>query len=68
MPTNLALNDKLIEEAQSLGGHKSRKETVNAALAEYVQHRRRMKIINVFGTFDFDPNYDYKKERQARKA
>ena len=68
MATNLALDDKLIEEAQVLGRHKSKKDTVNAALAEYIAHRRRLKVLNAFGTFDFDPSYDYKKQRRARKA
>ncbi|HEY0758885.1 MAG TPA: type II toxin-antitoxin system VapB family antitoxin [Acidisarcina sp.] len=68
MPTNLALDDKLITEAMKIGGHKSKKDTVNAALREYIQHRKQLEIINAFGTFDFDEDYDYKKERQARRA
>jgi Arc/MetJ family transcription regulator len=68
MATNLALDDNLIEEALKLGGYKSKKNTVNAALDEFIQHRRRLAVIEAFGTFDFDDSYDYKKERQARKA
>ncbi len=68
MPTNLDLDDTLIEEARELGGFKSKKETVNAALDEFIRHRRRLEVIKAFGTIDFDPSYDYKKERQARKA
>jgi hypothetical protein len=68
MPTNLALDDQLIEEARKLGGYKSKKDTVNAALDEFIQHRRRLEVIKAFGTIDFDETYDYKIERQARKA
>ncbi len=32
MPTNLAIDDRLVELAQRLGRHKTKKDTVNAAL------------------------------------
>ncbi len=64
MPTNLALDDRLIEEARRAGGHKTKKEAVNAALDEYVRRRKRVQILQAFGTIDFDPSYDYKAERQ----
>ena len=35
MPTNLAIDDRLIDEAKKLGRHRTKKETVNAALDEY---------------------------------
>jgi len=68
MATNLALDDRLIEEARKLGGHKSKKEAVNAALDEYVRRRRQTDVIRLFGTIDYDPAYDYKAERRARRA
>jgi hypothetical protein len=67
MPTNLALDDQLIEEAQRAGKHKTKKEAVNAALDEYVRKRKQVRILEAFGTFSVDPTYDYKAERQ-RKA
>jgi Bacterial antitoxin of type II TA system, VapB len=67
MPTNLAIDDKLIEEARKVGNHKTKKDAVTAALSEYVAHRKRLKIISIFGTIDFDPNYDYKAERKKRR-
>jgi hypothetical protein len=66
MATNLALDDRLIIQAQRVGKHKSKKEAVNAALAEYVQRRKQLRILDFFGTIDFDPAYDYKAERQKR--
>lgn len=66
MPTNLGLDDRLIVEAQRAGKHKSKKEAVNAALAEYVQRRRQARILDHFGTIDFDPAYDYKESRRKR--
>jgi hypothetical protein len=64
MATNLALDDRLIEEARRAGGHKTKKEAVTAALDEYVQRRKQMRILNAFGTIAFDPAYDYKAGRR----
>lgn len=67
MPTNLALDDKLIEEARRSGSHRTKKEAVTAALEEYVRRRKQQKILDEFGTFDFDPAYDYKLARRKRR-
>ncbi len=67
MSTNLALDDRLIEEARAVGGHKTKRDAVNAALAEYVQRRKQMRITGLFGKIDYDPAYDYKAERQQTR-
>ncbi len=64
MPTNLALDDKLIEAARKAGNHRTKKEAVTAALAEYVKRRKQQRILEAFGTFEFDSDYDYKAERR----
>jgi Arc/MetJ family transcription regulator len=63
MATNLAIDDKLIEEAKRIGRHKTKKEAVTAALDEYIRRRKQMRILRLFGTIDYDENYDYKKAR-----
>ncbi len=63
MATNLALDDKLIMQAQKVGYHKTKKEAVTAALEEYVAHRKQLMIKKLFATINFDNNYDYKKAR-----
>jgi Arc/MetJ family transcription regulator len=68
MPTNLALDDALIEEARRAGGHKTKKEAVNAALDEYVRRRKQMAVLHAFGTISFDPDYNYKAERQRPRT
>jgi Arc/MetJ family transcription regulator len=68
MATNLALDDKLIEEARRLGAHKSKKEAVTTALQEYVKRHRQQRILSDFGTVDFDPSYDYKAERRRKRS
>ena len=64
MATNLAIDDKLIDEARRVGNHKTKKEAVTTALQEYVQRRKQLEILKFFGTIDYDPAYDYKKTRQ----
>ncbi len=67
MATNLALDDKLIEEARRLGDHKTKKQAVTTALEEYVQRRKQLQILEDFGTVDFDPDYDYKAWRRGKR-
>lgn len=67
MATNLAIDDKFIEQARKTGGHKTKKEAVTAALEEYIRYRRQLRILNAFGTVDFDPTYDYKAERRRKR-
>jgi metal-responsive CopG/Arc/MetJ family transcriptional regulator len=61
-----ANHDRLIAEAQKLGHHRTREETVNAALNEYVQRRKQQQIHSLFGTIEYDEAYDYKRERRKR--
>ena len=64
MATNLAIDDGLLNEAQKIGGLGTKKATVTQALHEFIQHRKQMKILELFGKIDFDPKYDYKKQRR----
>lgn len=64
MATNLAIDDQLLEEAQRIGGHRTKKATVTEALHEYIQRRQQSKIVQLFGKIEYDPKYDYKKQRR----
>lgn len=66
MPTNLAIDDDLLNEALQVGGRKTKRETVNDALREFIERRRRLDFVTLFGTVDYDRKYDYKKERRSR--
>jgi len=68
MPTDLAIDDRLIEEARRLGHHRTKKDAVNAALDEYVQRRKQQGILSLFGTIEYDQAYDYKRERRGKQA
>ncbi len=66
MPTNLAIDEKLLEEALKVSGLKTKKNTVNEALKEFVQRRKQKDIISLFGKIEMDESYDYKRERSRR--
>lgn len=63
MATNLAIDDKLLNEALEISGMKTKKDTVNLALKEFVDRRKQLEIIKLFGKMDPDPDYDFKKGR-----
>ena len=65
MATNLAIDDTLIESARRLGQHRTKREAVTQALSEYIQRLRQQEIISEFGKIDYQPDYDYKKQRNA---
>jgi Arc/MetJ family transcription regulator len=64
MSTNLNIDDDLLNEALVLGGKKTKRETVNDALKEYIKRRKQVEILKLFGKVAFDENYDYKKARE----
>lgn len=68
MTTRVALDTNLLEEAKNLGGHLSKTDAVREALKEYVRMCKRRKLVDLFGSVDWDPDYDYKAERRARSA
>jgi len=67
MPTNLKLDDKLIAQAVKLGGFKTKQQAVNAAIAEFVARRNRLRILELGGQIKFDPNWDYRRMRGSRR-
>lgn len=64
MATNLKLNEAFLAEALKLGGHKTKRETVDEALEEYIARRKQRQILQLAGTVEWDPGYDYKNQRR----
>ena len=64
MPTNLAIDDDLLNKALKAGGRRTKKDTVNEALAEYVLKRERKQILKAFGSVDYYEKYNPKKYRR----
>ena len=66
MATNLAIDDRLIDEAKIIGKHRTKKGVVTEALQEYIQRRRQSEILDIFNTIDYEKDYDYKKQRAVK--
>jgi Arc/MetJ family transcription regulator len=67
MATNLALEDKLIEQAVKLGKHKTKKEAVTTALEDYIKARLREGINELVGQVEFHEGFDHKALRRRRR-
>jgi Arc/MetJ family transcription regulator len=66
MPTNLAIDDRLIEEARRLGHFKTKKAAVTAALDEFIRRRKQLRILKLEGSVEYLPDYDHKAARNRR--
>ena len=67
MATNLSIDADLLETALLTGGLKTKRETVNLALKEFIQRRKNADILSLFGTIEYDDDYDYKEARRREK-
>ncbi|MBK8801167.1 MAG: type II toxin-antitoxin system VapB family antitoxin [Fibrobacteres bacterium] len=63
MPTNLALDDTLLNEALEIGHLKTKKDTVTLALKEFIAKRKQFKLLELAGSIEYDEKYDYKAMR-----
>lgn len=63
MATNLAIDPNLLQKALEVSGLKTKKETVNLALQEFINRHKQLEILELFGKMDPDSDYDYKKGR-----
>ena len=64
--TNLAIDPALLNKALEVGGEKTKKATVNKALREFVARREQARLLELFGTLDWDDEFDYKRERSRQ--
>lgn len=63
MATNLAIDPELIERALAVSGERTKKAAVTRALEEFIARRRQKRFLELMGKLDWDPSFDYKKER-----
>ena len=66
MGTNLKINPELLEEAKRVGHFKTKKDAVNQALEEFIQHRKQVSMLDWEGKIDFHEDFDYKEMRSKR--
>lgn len=63
MATNLAIDPELIERALEISGERTKKAAVTKALKEFIARREQKQLAQLFGSLEWDTNYDYKTER-----
>jgi hypothetical protein len=66
MQITLNLNDDLLQETMKLSPDMTIETAIENALQTYLKQQKRMKIIALFGTIDYDPDYDYKQQRAVK--
>jgi len=67
MPTNLAIDDRLIEDVKRAGSHRTKKEAVTAALEEYLRRRQQAAVLDLAGKLEYRPDYSYQRLRRAKR-
>lgn len=66
MATNLAIDPELLRKALQVSGLKTKTATVTMALEEFIARREQARLVELFGSFEWDSEYDYKAERSSR--
>jgi hypothetical protein len=66
MMKTLTIDSTLLEEAQEVEQNLTEAETVAKALQEFIQRRKQSRIVELFGTIDYDPDYNYKEQRNIK--
>jgi Arc/MetJ family transcription regulator len=68
MATNLAIDDRLLDEALQIGGHRTKKATVTEALTEYIQRRKQARLIDRSARSSSTPSTPTKSRAGAREG
>jgi hypothetical protein len=64
MITPLQIDQVLLQEALALSNHPTANALIEAALRDYIQRRKQLQVLELFGTIDYDEDYNYKQQRQ----
>ncbi|MCT7955397.1 type II toxin-antitoxin system VapB family antitoxin [Laspinema palackyanum] len=63
MKIPIEIDQQLIAEALALSNFSTENQLIEDALREYIQRRQQQKILELFGTIDYEESYDYKQQR-----
>jgi Arc/MetJ family transcription regulator len=64
--TNIVIDDSLMEKAMAVSGLTTKREVVEKALMEFVQHRTRKDLLQLEGKIRFREGYDHRALREGR--
>ena len=65
MVVNVQIDEELLKEALAVSKESTVNLLVEVVLREYVQRRQQQRICDLFGTIDYEDDYDYKQQRQV---
>jgi Arc/MetJ family transcription regulator len=63
MATNLDIDSELLDKALRVSGEQTKKAAVTKALQEFIARREQRRILELFGTLEWNSSNDYKRER-----
>jgi hypothetical protein len=63
MATNLAIDPDLLDRAVAVSGERTKTAAVKRALEEFIARRQQSGIVELFGTLEWDADFDYKAAR-----
>ena len=64
---NLAIDPDLLDRAVAVSGERTKTAAVKRALEEFIARREQGRIVEVFGSLEWDSQYDYKAERSRSR-
>ena len=62
--TKPKIKDRVTKKALKPGEHSAKKAAATQALVDYIHHLEQEKITSLFESVDYDPKFDYKKQRK----
>ncbi len=66
MATNLSIDPKLLDRALAVSGERTKKAAVTRALKEFIARREQKRLVELFHSVDWEPDYNYKAERSRQ--
>jgi hypothetical protein len=63
MVTPLQIDQTVLQEALALSNHPTATALIKAVLREYILRRKQLKVLELFGTIDYEEEYNYKQQR-----
>lgn len=63
MEVDIDVDPRLLTRALELSGEKTKDAAVTRALKEFIARRQHGKLVELFGTLEWDATYDFKAER-----
>lgn len=66
MATDLSIEPELLNRALEVSGERTKKAAVTKALQEFVARREQQEIEKLFGTLDWNPDFNYRSERSRQ--